>query len=77
MAKNPGYKTPNEKYNAEFAELGSNPVQQKVKSAGAMGAAKSPGYKTPNEKFDAEFADLSSQPVKKKVQQAKAGKQMK
>ncbi|GGA38385.1 hypothetical protein [Paenibacillus physcomitrellae] len=77
MAKNRGYKTPNEKFDAEFAELGSNPVQQKVKSAGTSGMAQSTGYKTPNEKFDEEFADLSGQPVKKKVQQSKAQKQTK
>lgn len=31
MTKSKGYKTPNEKYDAEFAELSSNPVQKKIK----------------------------------------------
>ncbi|MFC7681121.1 hypothetical protein [Paenibacillus sp. GCM10028914] len=49
------YKTPNEKFNAEFAEEnsvvgGAQQGSQKVKE----------NYKTPNEKFDAEFAEESS-----------------
>ncbi|WP_054955952.1 hypothetical protein [Paenibacillus dakarensis] len=48
------YQTPNEKFNAEFAEdtsIASNPKgSQKVRES----------YQTPNEKFDAEFAEESS-----------------
>ncbi|WP_273545608.1 hypothetical protein [Paenibacillus caui] len=37
MAKNKGYKTPNEKFDAEFADLSANPVQKKVKQAQSQG----------------------------------------
>lgn len=53
------YKTPNEKFNAEFAEensvAGAQQGSQKVQE----------NYKTPNEKFDAEFAEESSTTNKK------------
>lgn len=46
------YKTPNEKFNAEFAEENSTSVSQK-------GSQKvQENFKTPNEKFDAEFAEF-------------------
>jgi len=48
------FKTPNEKFNAEFAEetsIASNPKgNSKVQE----------NYKKPNEKFDAEFGDLNT-----------------
>ncbi|MED5019077.1 hypothetical protein P9847_17340 [Paenibacillus chibensis] len=43
------YQTPNEKFNAEFAEENSS---QKSSKAG-----KSSNYKTPDEKFDEEFKE--------------------
>ncbi|MEC0238673.1 hypothetical protein P4H66_02140 [Paenibacillus dokdonensis] len=42
------YKTPNEKFNAEFAEENSS-----QKSTNAQNS----NYKTPNEKFDEEFKE--------------------
>ncbi|RAR44901.1 hypothetical protein DP091_06795 [Paenibacillus sp. MDMC362] len=62
MASNPkgnskvqeNFKTPNEKFNAEFAEdtsIASNPKgNSKVQE----------NYKKPNEKFDAEFGELNT-----------------
>lgn len=48
------YQTPNEKFNAEFAEdtsIASNPKgNSKVQE----------NYKKPNEKFDAEFGELNT-----------------
>lgn len=47
------FKTPNEKFNAEFAE--ENGVSSTQKGA----SKKQENYKKPNEKFDAEFAELN------------------
>lgn len=53
------YSTPNEKFNAEFAEensvAGTQKSSQKVRE----------NYSTPNEKFDAEFAEENSANNKK------------
>lgn len=46
------YQTPNEKFNAEFAEENSTSVSQKA------GQKVQENYKKPNEKFDAEFAEF-------------------
>lgn len=48
------YKTPNEKFNAEFAEENSTSASQK-------GSQKvQENFKKPNEKFDAEFAEFGT-----------------
>lgn len=46
------YQTPNEKFNAEFAEENSTSVSPKA------GKNVQENFKTPNEKFDAEFAEF-------------------
>ncbi|WP_054939691.1 hypothetical protein [Paenibacillus ihuae] len=58
MAKKPkvqeNYKTPNEKYNAEFAVENDGATQQGTLSK--AGQKVQENYKTPNEKYNAEFA---------------------
>jgi hypothetical protein len=48
------YQTPNEKFNAEFAEDTSG-----IKSNPKGNAKVQENYKKPNEKFDAEFGELN------------------
>ncbi|MDR0268772.1 hypothetical protein [Paenibacillus sp.] len=48
--KNQNYKTPNEKFNAEFAEESTNAPQN-------SSSPKSSNSKTPNEKFNAKFEE--------------------
>lgn len=67
------YKTPNEKFDEEFAELNSNPVTQKAQAA-RQASSSHTGYKTPNEKFDEEFADLNSNPVQQKIKSSQLNK---
>lgn len=53
------YKTPNEKFNAEFAEENSAAVSKKA------GQKVKESFKSPNEKFDAEFAEFGSKKTNK------------
>ncbi|MBR2566400.1 MAG: hypothetical protein IKE29_17525 [Paenibacillus sp.] len=52
--KSQGYQTPNEKYNAEFAEEnGTGSVASKVKQSAQNKVQDN--YQTPDEKYNAEF----------------------